>query len=119
MYIVVVDAKRYDVIYYFIAFFCGFFSVIELLKEVSNGCGWIPTRSHAIKIFCEVVGGDGYVLSVKVSEKSKRFIFAKLGDSMFESGHVFFRTLFSDNGAYNNAKFTVGGELFFAVFVEA
>ena len=43
-----------------------------------------------IKSFCEVGGGDGSILSVKVIKKSKRFTFMKLGDAMFESGHVFF-----------------------------
>ena len=59
------------------------------MKEVSNGCGWIPTRSHAIEIFFEVGGGDSSVLSVKVSKKSNRFTLTKLGDAMFESGNVF------------------------------
>ena len=49
MYIVVAEAKKLAVINYFIAFFCEIFSDIELLKEVSNGCGWITTCSHAIK----------------------------------------------------------------------
>ena len=98
MYIVVVDAKRLDVIYYFIAFFCGFFSVIELLKVVSNGCGWIPTRSHTIKICCGVRVGDGSVLSVKVSKNSKRFTLTKIGDVLFESGRVFFWALVIDHG---------------------
>ena len=75
-----------------------------MLKEVRNGNGWIPTHSHAIEIFCEVRGGDGSVLSVKLSKKSKRLILTKLGDAMFESGHVFFWTLVSDNGDKNNAK---------------
>ena len=98
MHIAVSEAKKLAVIDYFIAFFCELFSVIELLKEVSNGCGWIPTRSHVIKVCCEVGGGDGSVLSVKVSKKSKRFTLTKLGDAMFESGHVFFWTLVSDHG---------------------
>ena len=68
------------------------------MKEVSNGCGWIPTRSHAIGIFCEVVGGDGYVLSVNLSKKIKRYILTKLVDAMFESGQIFFWTLVSDHG---------------------
>ena len=93
-----------DVIDYFIAFFCEFFSVIELLKEVSNECGWIPTCSHAIKNFCEVGGDDGSAISVKVSKKSKRFTLAKIGGAMFESGHVFFWTLVSDHGDKNNVK---------------
>ena len=54
--------------------------------------------SHAIKIGCEVGGGDGSVLIVKVIKKSKRFILTKLGDAMFESGHVFFWTLVSYHG---------------------
>ena len=68
------------------------------MKGVSNGCECIPTRSHTIKIFCEVGGGDGYVLSVKVSKNSKRLKLTKLGDAMFESGHVFFWKLVSDRG---------------------
>ena len=72
MYIAVSEAKNLSVIDYFIAFLCGLFSVVDILKEVCNGCGWIPTRSHAIKICCEVGGGDGSVLSVKASKKSNR-----------------------------------------------
>ena len=68
------------------------------MKEVRNGCGWIPTRSHAIEILCEVGGGDVSVISIKVSNKSKRFTLTKLGYAMFESGHVFFWTLVSDHG---------------------
>ena len=37
-------------------------SIIELLKEVSNWCGWIPMCSHAIRIGYKVVGGVGSVL---------------------------------------------------------
>ena len=48
--------------------------------------------------FCEVGGGDGSVLSVKVSKKSKRFTLTKLGDAMFESNPIFFSTLVSDHG---------------------
>ena len=98
MYIFVAEAKKLAVINYLISFFCEFFSVIELLKEVRNGCGYIPTRSHAINFFHEVRGGDGSVLSVKVSKKSKRFKSKKIGDAVFESGHVFFWTLVSDHG---------------------
>ena len=47
-------------------------------------------RSYTIEIFCEVGGGDGSILSVKVSNKIKRFTLKKLGDAMFESGHLFF-----------------------------
>ena len=83
MYIFVAEAKKFAVIDYFISFFCKFFSVVELLKEVSNGCGWIPTLSHAIEIFCEVGGGDGSVISVKVGKKIKRFTLMKLGDRVF------------------------------------
>ena len=90
MYIFVAEANNLAVVYYFIAFFCKLFSVIDILKEFSNGCGWIPIRIHAIEICCEVGGGDGSVLSVKVSKKSKRFTLTKLGDAMFESGHIFF-----------------------------
>ena len=46
-------------------------------------------RSHAIEIFCEVGGGDGSILSVRVSKKSKRSALTKIGDAMFESGYVF------------------------------
>ena len=98
MYIVVAEAKKLAVIDYSIAFFCKLFSVVKLLKEVRNECGWIPTRSHAIKILCEVGGGDVSVLSIKVSNKSKRFTFTIIGDAIFESVHVFFWTLVSDHG---------------------
>ena len=97
MYIVLKEAKKLAVIDYFIAFLCEFFSVIELLKEVINGCGWIPTFNHAIEICCEVGGGDGSILSVKVSTKSKRVTLIKVVDAMFESGHVFFWTLVIDH----------------------
>ena len=43
----------------------------------------------------------------------------KLGDAMFESDYVFLWTLVSDKGDWNNAKFTVGGDFLFVVFVEA
>ena len=98
MYIVVAEEKKLDVIDYFIAFLCKLFSVIDMLKEVSNGCGWIPTRSHATEICCEVGGGDGYVLGVNVSKKINQFKWTKLGDAMFESGHLFLWTLVSDHG---------------------
>ena len=88
MYIVVAEANKLAVVDYFIDFFWELFSFVELFKEVSDGCGWIPTHSHAIKNFCEVGGGDGSVLSVKVSKKSKRFTLTKLGDAIFESGYV-------------------------------
>ena len=97
MYIFVSEAKKLAVVDYFIAFFCEFFSIIGMLKEVRNGCGWIPTRSHTIKICCEVEGGDGSILSVKVSKKSKRFTLTKLGDTMFETVHVYLWTLVSDH----------------------
>ena len=54
--------------------------------------------SHAIKIGCEVRGGNGSVLSVEVSKKVKQSTLTKLGDAMFYSGHVFFWTLFCDHG---------------------
>ena len=72
------EAKKLAVIDYFIDFFCEIFSVVEMLKEVSNGCGWITTCSHALKNFCEVGGGDGSVLSVNVRKKSKRFTLKNL-----------------------------------------
>ena len=62
------------------------------------GVGGFQRAVMQIEIFCEVGGGDGSVLSIKVSKKSKRFILMKLGDAMFESGHMFFWTLVSDNG---------------------
>ena len=108
MYIVVAEEKKLAVIDYLIDLFLGLFSVIDLLKEVSNGCGWIPTCSHAIEIRCEVGGGDGSVIIVNVSKKNKPFILTKLGDTNFESGHVFFWKIVSDNGDYNITKFTVG-----------
>ena len=97
MYIVVSETKKLAVVDYFIAFFCELFSVIGMLKEVSNGCGWIPTRSHAIEIFCDIGGDTGSILSVKASKNIKRFTLTKLGDVMFDSGNVFFWTLFSDH----------------------
>ena len=93
MYIVVAEAKNLAVVDYFIAFFWELFSVIDMLKEISNRCGWIPIRSYTIKICCEVGGGDGSILNVKVSKKIKRFILKKLGDAMFEIGHLFFWNL--------------------------
>ena len=48
MYVVVAEMKKFTVIDYFIAFFCEVFSIFELLEEVSDWCGWIPTCSHAI-----------------------------------------------------------------------
>ena len=55
-------------------------------------------RSHAIGIFYEVGGSDGSARSVNMSKKSKQYTLTKLGDVMFESGRVFFRTLVSDHG---------------------
>ena len=98
MYIIVAEANKLTVIDYLIYLFCELFSIIDMLKEVSNWCGWIPTCSHVLGIGCEVGGGDGYVLIIQVSNNSKSFTLAKLGDEMSESGHVFFWTLFSDNG---------------------
>ena len=69
-----------------------------MLKEISNGCGQIPTCSHVIKTCCEVGEGDGSILSVKVINKCKQSTLTKLGNAMFESGHVFFWTLVSDHG---------------------
>ena len=85
------------VVEYFIALIHRLCSVVELLKEVINWCGWIPPYIHAIKIGCEFGGVDGSVLSVYVRKNIKRFTLAKLGDEMFESGHVFFWTLFSNH----------------------
>ena len=90
MYILVAEAKKLAVIDYLISLFCGLFSVIDLLKEARNGCGRIPTRIHAIEIFCDIGGDTGSILSVKVSKNIKRFTLKKLGDVMFDSGHVFF-----------------------------
>ena len=98
MYDIVAEAKKFTVIDYFIAFFCELFSIIEMLKQVRNWCGWIPTYSHAIKIGCEVGGGDGSVLSVYETKKSNWPTLEKLGDEMFESGHVLFWTIVSDHG---------------------
>ena len=64
MHVVIADEKKFTVIDYFIEFFWKVFSVIEMLKEVNDWCGWIPTWSHAIEIGCEVGGGNGSVLSV-------------------------------------------------------
>ena len=98
MYIVVAKENKLAVIDYLIYRFCGLFSVIEMLKEVSNGCGWIPMCSHAIEICFEVRGGDGSALSVNVSKNNKRFIWKKFGDAIFESVRVFFWKIVSDNG---------------------
>ena len=54
-----------------------------------------------------------------MSNNSKRFKLSKIGDAMFESGHVFFWRLVSDHGYLNNVKSTVRGKFFFVVFVEA
>ena len=51
-------------------------------------------------------------------KKSNQFTLTKLGDAMFENGHVLLWTLLSDHGDLNNAKFTVGGKFFFFVCVE-
>ena len=64
MHVVVAEAKKLTVADYFIALFCEVFSIIEILKEVIDWCGFIPTCSHAIGIGCEVGRGDGSVLSV-------------------------------------------------------
>ena len=45
---------------------------------------------NIIKIGYKVRGGDGYVISVYVSKKSKSFTLTKHGDAMFESGHIYF-----------------------------
>ena len=45
------EENKLDVIDYFIALFCKLFFIIELLKEVSNGCGWIPVlRSEEVMV---------------------------------------------------------------------
>ena len=98
MYIVVAEVKKLAVIDYFIVFFCNFFSILDLLKEFSNWCGWIPMCIHTIKIICEARGGDGSVLSVYANKKSKRSTLTKLGDAMFDSGRLFFWTLVSYHG---------------------
>ena len=64
MYIFVPEAKNLTILDYFIEFLFKLFTIIELLKEVINWCGWIPMYCHAIKIGCDVGGGDGSVLSV-------------------------------------------------------
>ena len=71
MHLVLAEAKNLTIIDYFIVFFFEVFSIIEMLKEVRNWCGWIPTCSQAIIIGCEVRGGAGSILSVYVSKKSK------------------------------------------------
>ena len=119
VYIVVAEAKKLIVVDYLIAFFCELFSIIELLKDFSNFCGWIPTCSHAIGIGYEVGRCVGSVFSAYVTKKSKWFKLTNLGNAMCESGHVFFWTLVSDHGDSNNANFIVGGDFFFVIFVEA
>ena len=64
VYVVVLEAKKFTDVDYFVAFFWKVFSIVELLKEVRNWCWWIPTSSYAIEIGCDVVGGCGSVLSV-------------------------------------------------------
>ena len=60
---------------------------------------WVGSNVRSYNLnFYEVRGGYGYVLSVNVSNKSKRFTLTKLGDAMFESSHVLFWTLVSDHG---------------------
>ena len=119
MHVVVVEAKNLTVIDYFIVFFFEVFSIVEMLKEFSNCCGWIPTYSQAIIIDGEVGGGVGSVLSVYMSKKSKWFILKKIVDAIFEISRVFLCTLTSDHGEENNVKFTVYGEFFFVIFIEA
>ena len=43
MYAVVEEANKLTVVYYLIAFFCKVFSIVDLLKEVIDWCGCIPT----------------------------------------------------------------------------
>ena len=45
-------------------------------------------------------------------KKSKHFTLTKLGDTIFDSGHVFLWTLVSDHVDQNNLKFSVGGEFY-------
>ena len=52
-------------------------------------------------------------------KKIKRFTLIKLGDVTFESGRVFFWALVSDRGDLKNTKFTICGEIFSVIFVEA
>ena len=97
MHVFIAEAKKFTVIEYLIVFFCKVFSVIDMLKYVSDWCGWIPTCIHVIEVGCEVGGGGGSVLGVYVIKKSNRFTLTKLGDMKFESGHVFVWELVSDN----------------------
>ena len=78
MNVFIAEAEKLTVVDYFIAFFCKFFYLIELLEEVRDWCGLIPTFSHAIKIGCEIRRGDGSILSVYVIEKGKQFTFTNL-----------------------------------------
>ena len=68
-----------------------------MLEEVGNWRGWIPTGSHVIETGCDIGGGDGSLLNVKVSKKGKRFTLTNFGDTMFKSVHVFFWRIISDN----------------------
>ena len=54
-------------------------------------------HSHTIEICCEVRGGDNFVIIVKASKKSNSSILTKLGDAMFDIGHVCFWKLVSDD----------------------
>ena len=87
MHVVVEEAKKFTVIYYLFAFCCDICSVIELLEMVGNWRGQISMGSNAIKIGCDIGGGDGSKLSVQVSKKGKMFAFMKIGNMMFNSGH--------------------------------
>ena len=82
-------------------FHCLLLQIIFRHWSVERGQQWVwvgsNVRSYNLN-FYEVRGGDGYVLSVNVSNKSKRFTLTKLGDAMFESSHVLFWTLVSDHG---------------------
>ena len=60
------------------------------MEEVVNWRGWSPTGIHAIVIGYEIIVDDGYVLSVYMIKKSKRFILTKCFDTMFNIGHIFF-----------------------------
>ena len=64
MHIVVAEAKKLTVVDYFIVFCRKVFSTIELLGEVSDWYGWIPTYSCVVKIGCEIGVCDGSLLSV-------------------------------------------------------
>ena len=98
MHIFVAEAQKLTVIDYLVPFCFKIFSIIELLEKVGNWCGCIPTGNHAVENFCEIRGGDGFIISVYVIKKIERFVLIEFGDTIFKSVCVFFWALISDRG---------------------